>query len=63
MFEFLNRLELSSKSSAKVKKSMDLATVKEKIKSNAYDCIEECLNDIECIYHNCFVCFNGENSN
>lgn len=41
---------------------MDLTTIKEKIKSNTYECVEECLNDIECIYHNCFVCFTGENA-
>lgn len=39
---------------------MDLAAIKGKLKLNAYECIEECLNDIECIYHNCFVGFSGE---
>lgn len=60
MFKFLNGLELSSKSNGKAMISMDLAAIKEKIKSNAYECIEECLIDIECIYHNSFVRFPGK---
>lgn len=62
MLEFLNCLEFSANNNAKVIKPMDLTVVKEKITSNAYESMEECVNDIEWIYHNCFVYFTGENA-
>lgn len=60
MFEFLECLKLSTNNNTKIIKSMDLTEVREKITSNAYDCIEECLDDIEWIHHNCYIYFTGE---
>ena len=45
----------------KVKKPMDLCTVRKKIKDNNYSCFQEWVDDMNLIFDNA-ISFNGENS-
>lgn len=62
MFESLDCLRFGSNNSntTNIINPIDLTTIKNKVTSNAYDCFEEYLIDIEWIYHNCFVYFSGD---
>lgn len=61
MFEYLDYLTFGSNyNNTKIIHAMDLSTIKENVRSNAYECLEEYQVDIEWIYHNCFVYYSGK---